>query len=71
MYSDNFVGEQDEITKQKWYDFLKEMRQFAKKRLMKFDTRNINKSNLDRRDYEFLAANRGDNQMSESKIIWY
>ena len=68
MYSDNFVGEQDEITKQKWYDFLKEMRQFAKKRLMKFDTRNINKSNLDRRDYEFLAANRGDNQMSESKL---
>lgn len=68
MYSDNFVAEQDEITKQKWYDFLKEMRQFAKKRLMKFDTRNINKSNLDRRDYEFLAANRGDNQMSESKL---
>ena len=68
MYADNFVGEQDELTQQKWYDFLKELRQFSKKRLMKFDTRNINKSNLDRRDYEFLAANRGDNTMSESKM---
>ena len=68
MYSDNFVGEQDEITQQKWYDFLKELRQFSKKRLMKFDTRNINKSNLDRRDYQFLATNRGDNTMSESKM---
>ena len=68
MYADNFVGEQDELTQQKWYDFLKELRQFSKKRLMKFDTRNINKSNLDRRDYEFLASNRGDNTMSESKL---
>ena len=68
MYSDNFVGEQDELTQQKWYDFLKELRQFSKKRLLKFDTRNINKSNLDRRDYEFLASNRGDNTMSESKL---
>ena len=68
MYADNFVGEQDEITKDKWYNFLKELRQFSKKRLMKFDTRNINKSNLDRRDYQFLATNRGDNTMAESKL---
>jgi hypothetical protein len=68
MYSDNFVAEQDEITKEKWYNFLKELRQFSKKRLMKFDTRNINKSNLDRRDYQFLATNRGDNTMAESKM---
>jgi hypothetical protein len=68
MYADNFVGEQDELTKTKWYDFLKELRQFSKKRLLRFDTRNINKSNLDRRDYAFLATNRGDNTMSESKM---
>jgi len=68
MYADNFVGEQDELTKAGWYDFLKELRQFSKKRLLKFDTRNINKSNLDRRDYAFLATNRGDNTMSESKM---
>ena len=68
MYADNFVGEQDELTQAGWYDFLKELRQFSKKRLLKFDTRNINKSNLDRRYYAFLATNRGDNTMSESKM---
>ena len=68
MYSDSFVSEQDEITKQNWYNFLKEIRQFSKKRLMTFDTRNINKSNLDKRDYKFLAQNRGDETMSESKM---
>ena len=68
MYSDNFVSEQDELTKENWYNFLKEIRQFSKKRLMTFDTRNINKSNLDKRDYKFLAKNRGEEKMSESKM---
>ena len=68
MYSDNFVSEQDELTKENWYNFLKEIRQFSKKRLMTFDTRNINKSNLDKRDYKFLAQNRGEETMSESKM---
>ena len=69
MYSDNFVENEDEYTKDKWYNFLKELRQFSKKRLLKFDTRNINKSNLDRRDYNFLATNRtGDDTMTESKM---
>ena len=68
MYSDSFVSEQDDATKENWYNFLKEMRQFSKKRLMTFDTRNINKSNLDKRDYKFLAKNRGEETMSESKM---
>ena len=69
MYSNDVVENQDEITKSKWYDFLKELRMFAKKRLLNFDTRNINKSNLDKRDYKFLATNRpGEEIMSEAKL---
>lgn len=45
----------------KWYNFLREMRLFAKRRLMNFDPRDIAKDNLDRRDYEFLT------KMSQSK----
>ncbi len=41
--------------KDNWYGFLKELRTFAKRRLMAFDTRDIAKDNLDRRDYEFLS----------------
>jgi hypothetical protein len=70
MYTNSFMEDQDEQTKQDWYKFLKEIRQFAKKRLLKFDTRDITKSNLDRRDYQFLAKNKfGDTQMSESKLF--
>jgi hypothetical protein len=69
MYSDNFVDTEDEITQSHWYNFLKELRSFSKKRLLNFDTRNITKSNLTRRDYKFLANTRaGEGTMSESKM---
>jgi hypothetical protein len=69
MYSDNFVDTEDEITQSHWYNFLKELRSFSKKRLLNFDTRNITKSNLNRRDYKFLANTRaGEGTMSESKM---
>jgi len=69
MYSDNFVANEDITTKNNWYDFLKELRQFSKKRMLNFDTRNITKSNLNRRDYKFLATNRPEEeQMTESTM---
>ncbi len=42
---------------------------FARKRTLAFDTRDITKSNLNTRDYKFLANNRGgDENMNESKM---
>jgi len=69
MYSNDFVANEDQMTQDNWYNFLKELRQFSKKRLLNFDTRNITKSNLDRRDYKFLALTRtGEDQMTESTM---
>lgn len=69
MYSNDFVENEDTITRQNWYEFLKELRQFSRKRLLNFDTRNITKSNLNKRDYKFLAQNRpGEDTMFESKM---
>ena len=57
------------MTQNNWYNFLKELRQFSKKRMLNFDTRNITKSNLNKRDYKFLASNRaGEEQMTESTM---
>jgi hypothetical protein len=42
--------------KKNWYSFLRELREFAKRRLMAFDTRDISKDNLDQRDFEFLTT---------------
>ena len=69
MYNTDFVANEDGMTRDTWYSFLKELRMFARKRLLNFDTRNIQKSNLDKRDYKFLAQQRtGDEQMTETKL---
>ena len=57
--------------KQQWYNFLREMRQFAKRRLMPFDVRDITKSNLERKDFEFLRTQQQefrDSDMNEGKM---
>ena len=58
----------DEKQKVNWYGFLKELRQFAKRRLLSFDTRDIAKDNLDRRDYEFLVQNSQPKQTKQNTI---
>ena len=56
-FSHGITEGMDADQKGNWYGFLKELRSFAKRRLLSFDTRDIAKDNLDRRDYEFLAQN--------------
>ena len=68
IYSQDFITSEDQITQDNWYSFLKELRQFARKRMLNFDTRDINKSNLQKRDYKFLAQRSGDGTMTESKL---
>ena len=58
VYFSNGITEgMDDGQKTNWYGFLKELRQFAKRRLLSFDTRDIAKDNLDKRDYQFLSQN--------------
>ena len=69
IYSKDFINNEEQSTQKDWYNFLKELRQFARKRLLNFDVRDINKSNLTKRDYKFLATNRSeDDNMNESKL---
>jgi hypothetical protein len=69
LYNNDLIEGSSDTIKSNWYDFMKEMRTFAKKRMLNFDTRDITKSNLDKRDYQYLSQNRpGENTMSESKM---
>ena len=68
IYSKDFIEGQDSLTKKDWYDFLKELRVFSKKRMLQFGIRDITKSNLNKRDYKFLAKSPGDDSMTESKL---
>lgn len=71
-YSQGITENQDAPAKKLWYSFLKEMRLFAMRRLLRFDTRDIAKTNLDKNDFQQLAATQAqkdeDNMnMNESK----
>ena len=68
-FNNDFITNENEDVKNKWYDFLKELRVFAKKNMLNFDTRDITKSNLDKRDYAHLTkTSSGDNTMRESTM---
>ena len=49
-YGLNISADMDRDQRKKWYDFLRNLRQFAKRNLLTFDTRDINKSNLELQD---------------------
>jgi hypothetical protein len=56
-FSSGITTRMDPVQKTTWYSFLRELRQFSKRRLMSFDNRDISKDNLDERDYAFLSQN--------------
>ena len=55
-YSQGITENQDDPAKRLWYNFLREMRLFAMRRLLRFDTRDIAKTNLDKNDFQYLAS---------------
>jgi hypothetical protein len=69
IFSNSIIENQGTNARQEWFAFLKDMRQFAKSNLLTFDTRDITKSNLEKRDYEYLAKETGEPKMSESKLF--
>jgi hypothetical protein len=69
IIGNDIIENQPQSVKTKWFNFLRELRQFAKKRMLQFDVRDITKSNLKKRDYKHLAATRpGEETMAESKM---
>ena len=70
FYSQGITEGVDSVTLKRWYDFLKEMRYFAKRRMLRFDTRDITKGNLNKNDFQYLAQNgTKENNMNESAMI--
>jgi len=65
-YSTGITEGMDTVQKDGWYTFLKSMRAFAKRRLMTFDSRDISKDNLDKRDYAFLSQYSKTSDVGES-----
>lgn len=69
FYGQDITEDADSIATGIWYDFLKEMRFFAKRRMLRFDTRDITKGNLSKDDFQYLAQNgTKENSMNESSM---
>lgn len=65
-YGQNISGEMDREQRKEWYEFLRNLRNFAKRNLLTFDTRDINKSNLDLQDIK--QQSKADNVFSTDEI---
>ena len=69
-FSTGITESMNPVEKKNWYKFLRELRMFAKRRLMSFDTRDITKDNLDKKDFAFLSQNsNASNQQPNTPIV--
>ena len=55
FYNRDLVAKIDEDSRDEWYAFLKELKDFAVEHQMRFDVRDITKNNLTKQDYNNLA----------------
>jgi hypothetical protein len=69
-FKNDIVEEADEDAKDKWYNFLKDLRFFSAQNMLNYETKNVTKSRLDKADFDFLVgqSNAKDNVAMESKL---
>jgi hypothetical protein len=58
-YSKNITDYLDEVHQKEWYDYLRNLRQFAKRNMLTFDVRDINRSYLKPKDLKQQAKSAG------------
>ena len=66
-FSKNISSDLDEEEKAKWYGFLRELREFAKRNLLSFEPRDITRSTLKHRDLQQVS--KSDNTYSKDEVI--
>lgn len=70
-FTKDILNSNDYVIRKKWFEFIKQLRVFAKRRLLNFDPYDIAKKNLDRRDYNQMSAEARKNKeknMHESSL---
>ena len=55
-YGSNITDSLDEAQSKEWFEFLRELKNFARRNMLTFDTRDINRSNLDLKDIRQQAG---------------
>ena len=66
-FSKNISSDLDEEEKAKWYGFLRELREFAKRNLLSFEPRDITRSTLKHRDLQQVS--KSDSTYTKDEVI--
>jgi hypothetical protein len=70
-FSQDITKYMDAEEKRGWYNFLKEIRKFAKGHLLGLDVRDITKDILTHEDLKFVSnQNKEKSQIGESRVLW-
>jgi len=72
-YGSNITDALDETQSKEWFDFLRDLKNFARRNMLTFDTRDINRSNLDLKDIRQQAGsdatfNKDELAISEGRL---
>ena len=69
-FNNNMVSEMDSEQSDNWYAWLRNMRKYAASHMLNFEVKNIDKQRLDRKDFEYLVKNSGQQEelTMESKM---
>lgn len=68
-FSRNISEKLDELQRKEWYEFLHELRFFAKRNLLTFDTRDISRSNLNLKDLKHVSKSDSTLKSSDVKPV--
>ena len=67
-FSRNISDKLDPAQKKEWFQFLFDMRKFAKRHLLTFDTRDISRSNLNIKDLRNVSNNDGNTALKDVSV---
>ena len=69
-FNNDMISEMDSDQSDNWYAWLRNMRKYAHSNMLNFEVKNIDKQRLDRKDFEYLVKNSGEQEelTMESKM---
>ena len=66
-FPNSMVEDADSGTADAWYGFLKELSKFSARNMLNYETHNVTKERLDKKDYQFLTQ-RSQDEVMENKL---
>ena len=66
-FPNSMVEDADSSTSDAWYGFLKELSKFSARNMLNYETHNVTKERLDKKDYQFLTQ-RNQDEVMENRL---